>query len=100
MILNMLSTASMVGIGKTYQNLLVDLQPTNKKLVERAKRIVMEATSCEFSTAEKYLEKTNHEPKVAIVILLVGLLYNYTVYHMTYSNIFFNINTNMLITHL
>lgn len=76
MILNMLSTASMVGIGKTYQNLLVDLQPTNKKLVERAKRIVMEATSCEFSTAEKYLEKTNHEPKVAIVMLLAGLSYN------------------------
>src|SRR5699024_5090451 len=76
MILNMLSTASMVGVGKTYQNLLVDLQPTNEKLVERAKRIVMEATSCEFSTAEKYLEKTNHEPNAAIVMLLAGLSYN------------------------
>lgn len=72
MILNMLSTASMVGIGKTYQNLLVDLQPTNKKLKERSKQIVMEATSCDYSTAETYLEVAKHDTKVAIVMLLAG----------------------------
>jgi len=76
MILNMLSTASMVGIGKTYQNLLVDLQPTNEKLKQRAKIIVSEATNCDLSTAETYLETADHETKVAIVMLLNKLSYD------------------------
>lgn len=49
----MLSTASMVRLGKIYGNLMVDVQLTNEKLVERAKRIVMEVTSSEYETAEK-----------------------------------------------
>lgn len=76
MICNMLSTASMKGIGKTYGNLMVDLQVTNHKLEERAKLIVMEATSCEYLTAEKYLQKANNKPKVAIVMLLTGASYD------------------------
>ncbi len=75
LICNMLSTASMVGVGKVYGNLMVDVQLTNEKLVERAKRIVMEATSCTYETAEEYLEKTNSNSKLAIVMILTGLSY-------------------------
>jgi len=75
LICNMLSTASMVGVGKVYGNLMVDVQLTNEKLVERAKRIVMEATSCTYDTAEEYLEKTNSNSKLAIVMILTGLSY-------------------------
>lgn len=71
MVLNMLSTASMVGIGKTYQNLMVDLKPTNSKLVERSKRIIMEATGCDYETAEKTFEECQHQVKVSIVKILL-----------------------------
>jgi len=71
----MLSTASMVGIGKVYGNLMVDVQSTNEKLVERSKRIVMEATSCTYEIAEEYLTKSNQSPKVAIVMILTGFSY-------------------------
>ncbi|MCK1995161.1 N-acetylmuramic acid 6-phosphate etherase [Peribacillus muralis] len=73
LICNMLSTASMVGVGKVYGNLMVDLQLTNEKLVERAKRIVMEATSCTYNTAEEYLAKADSNSKLAIVMILTGL---------------------------
>ncbi|MGX7030121.1 N-acetylmuramic acid 6-phosphate etherase [Vagococcus zengguangii] len=70
LVLNMLSTASMIGIGKVYKNLMVDVQPTNEKLVERAKRIIMEATECSYEVAsQKYLE-ANQEVKLAIVMIL------------------------------
>ncbi|SCC54413.1 N-acetylmuramic acid 6-phosphate etherase [Bacillus wiedmannii] len=72
LICNMLSTASMVGLGKVYGNLMVDVQLTNEKLIERAKRIVMEATSCDYETAELYLAKADNKPKVAIVMILAG----------------------------
>ncbi|MBY0064359.1 MULTISPECIES: N-acetylmuramic acid 6-phosphate etherase [Priestia] len=75
LVCNMLSTASMVGIGKVYGNLMVDVQLTNEKLVERAKRIVMEATSCTYDTAEEYLAKANCNSKLAIVMILTGLSY-------------------------
>ncbi|PGS54444.1 N-acetylmuramic acid 6-phosphate etherase [Bacillus sp. AFS041924] len=75
LICNMLSTASMVGIGKVYGNLMVDVQSTNEKLVERSKRIVMEATSCTYEVAEEFLTKSNQSPKVAIVMILTGFSY-------------------------
>ncbi|PET56938.1 N-acetylmuramic acid 6-phosphate etherase [Bacillus sp. AFS001701] len=75
LVCNMLSTASMVGIGKVYGNLMVDVQSTNEKLVERSKRIVMEATSCTYEIAEEYLTKSNQSPKVAIVMILTGFSY-------------------------
>ncbi|WIY61662.1 N-acetylmuramic acid 6-phosphate etherase [Bacillus arachidis] len=75
LVCNMLSTASMVGIGKVYGNLMVDLQLTNEKLVERAKRIVMDATECSYEVAEKYLVKANNQPKVAIVMILTNVSY-------------------------
>ncbi len=73
LVCNMLSTASMVGIGKVYGNLMVDLQLTNEKLVERAKRIIMEATDCSYETAEEYLEKANRKPKIAIIMILANV---------------------------
>lgn len=73
LILNMISTASMVGIGKVYGNLMVDMKPTNLKLKERAKRIVMESTGCDKKTAEKILEETDYSMKEAIVMILTGV---------------------------
>lgn len=79
LVCNMLSTASMVGIGKVYGNLMVDLQPTNEKLVERAKRIIMEATDCSYEVADDFLNKANQNPKIAIVMILSKLTYNQAV---------------------
>lgn len=75
LICNMLSTASMIGLGKVYGNLMVDVQPTNEKLVERTKRIVMEATSCDLATAEKTLSMAEHKSKPAILMILTGCSY-------------------------
>ncbi|MBP1045485.1 N-acetylmuramic acid 6-phosphate etherase [Enterococcus sp. BWM-S5] len=72
LILNMLSTVSMIGIGKVYGNLMVDVKPTNEKLVERSKRIIMEATSCDYETAENYFSKSDENVKLAIVMLLTS----------------------------
>lgn len=72
-ILNMISTASMVGIGKVYGNLMVDMKPTNLKLIERAKRIVMESTGCDIETAAKMLAITDFSIKEAIVMILTGV---------------------------
>lgn len=72
-ILNMISTASMVGIGKVYGNLMVDMRATNQKLAERAKRIVMLSTGCDEKTAVRTLEETGYNSKVAIVMILTGL---------------------------
>lgn len=72
-ILNMISTASMVGIGKVYENLMVDMKATNIKLIERAKRIVMESTQCDIHTATKTLELTNYSIKETIVMILTGI---------------------------
>lgn len=72
MILNMISTISMVGIGKVYKNLMVDVKPTNEKLVERAKRIIMAATEVDYETAEKYFELADKDVKLAIVMILTN----------------------------
>lgn len=69
MVLNMLSTAAMVRLGKTYHNLMVDLSPSNIKLEDRSVRIVMQATGAERAEAEAAL-KTGGNPKNAIVMLL------------------------------
>ncbi|MFS0784730.1 N-acetylmuramic acid 6-phosphate etherase [Bacillus sp. 1P06AnD] len=75
MVCNMISTVSMIGLGKVYGNLMVDLQLTNEKLVERAKKIVMDATGCSYEVAEEYLVKSNQQPKTAIVMILTDLTY-------------------------
>lgn len=66
----MLSTASMIGIGKVYKNLMVDVKPTNEKLVERSKRIIMEATECDYELASEKFEEANQNVKLAIVMIL------------------------------
>lgn len=73
LVLNMLTTASMIRIGKTYQNLMVDLHASNKKLLARAVRIVMQATECSAAEAEAALEKTQNDVKLAILVQLTGL---------------------------
>lgn len=72
MILNMLSTISMIGIGKVYHNLMVDVKPTNEKLVERSKRIIMQATDCTYEVAEKTFIEAKQDVKLAIVMLLTN----------------------------
>lgn len=72
LICNMISTASMVGIGKVYGNLMVDMKATNLKLVERAKGIVMQSTGCDYEKAQQVLEETEYSTKEAIVMILTG----------------------------
>ncbi|MCM3088395.1 N-acetylmuramic acid 6-phosphate etherase [Bhargavaea ginsengi] len=72
LVLNMISTIAMTGIGKVYGNLMVDVQPTNEKLVKRAKHIIMEAAGVDFETAEEAYEKAGEQVKPAIVMLLLG----------------------------
>ena len=72
LILNMISTIAMIGIGKVYNNLMVDVRPTNEKLVERSKRIIMEATDCDYETAEKTFIQAGEDVKLAIVMILTN----------------------------
>lgn len=71
MILNMISTASMVGVGKVYQNLMVDVRQTNQKLVCRAEHIVMQSTGCTREEAAQALRDAGGEAKPAVVKLLL-----------------------------
>ncbi|WP_155286604.1 N-acetylmuramic acid 6-phosphate etherase [Lacticaseibacillus zhaodongensis] len=73
MVLNMLSTGAMVQIGKVYKNLMVDVRPTNEKLVARAKRIIQEATGCSSALAAATFAEADHDAKLAIVMILTGL---------------------------
>ena len=73
LVLNMLTTAAMIRSGKTYENLMVDVSASNKKLYMRAIRIVMQATHCDSHTAKQALNKTNFVVKVAILHILTGL---------------------------
>nr|WP_106779573.1 N-acetylmuramic acid 6-phosphate etherase [Lysinibacillus timonensis] len=69
MILNMISTTTMVKLGKVYRNLMVDVHATNYKLMERAKSIIMDITNVSYETAEYILTKTNYEIKPAIIMV-------------------------------
>ncbi|MBS3847646.1 MULTISPECIES: N-acetylmuramic acid 6-phosphate etherase [Devosia] len=73
LILNMLTTASMIRMGKTYQNLMVDLSVSNQKLAARATRILVEATGCTPDQAEHYLELSEYNVKLAILMALTGM---------------------------
>ncbi|MBZ9964782.1 N-acetylmuramic acid 6-phosphate etherase [Mesorhizobium sp. BR1-1-2] len=73
LVLNMLSTASMIRIGKSYQNLMVDLNPSNRKLVARATRIVMQTTGCTAAQARQALGRTGNDVKLAILLTITGL---------------------------
>ena len=73
LVLNMLTTASMIRMGKVYGNLMVDVQATNKKLVERSKRIVCLATGVSREKAEAAIVKAGGSVKVAVTLLLIGI---------------------------
>jgi len=73
MVLNMISTAVMIRLGKTYSNLMVDVQPKNAKLRQRARRIVAEATGLEVEQASAMLSACDGEVKTAIVATLAGI---------------------------
>ncbi|MFD1361873.1 N-acetylmuramic acid 6-phosphate etherase [Lentibacillus salinarum] len=76
LVVNMISTSAMIGIGKVYKNLMVDVQLTNKKLVERAKNIISLAGQVDYDTATAYLEKSNRHPKLAIVMSKMACSYD------------------------
>lgn len=69
LVLNMLTTASMIRLGKVYENMMIDLQMTNKKLIERSKRIVMTITGVNYEEAEKYLKEAGGHVKTALVMV-------------------------------
>lgn len=73
LVLNMLSTCAMTKLGKVYENLMVDVQPTNHKLRDRATRIVSQITGLEATTAAALLTAANWQVKTAVVMGLTGL---------------------------
>jgi N-acetylmuramic acid 6-phosphate etherase len=75
MVLNMLTTASMIRIGKTYGNLMVDVQMGSEKLKDRARRIITIVTGLEYEEADRLLRKAHWNVKAAIVMAKSGLTY-------------------------
>ncbi|WP_368927766.1 N-acetylmuramic acid 6-phosphate etherase [Proteus columbae] len=73
LILNMITTAAMIKIGKVFGNLMVDVEATNAKLVERQVRIVMQATECERAIAEQALSQCQRHCKTAILMILANV---------------------------
>ena len=73
MVLNMLSTGVMVRLGHAYENLMIDLGQTNAKLKDRSKRILEEASGKSVSAAEHALRQSNHDLRVALVMLKRGV---------------------------
>ncbi len=73
LVLNMLTTASMIRLGKVYENMMIDLQMTNKKLIERSKKIVMTITGISYEEAAIWLEKAGGHVKTALVMIKAGV---------------------------
>jgi N-acetylmuramic acid 6-phosphate etherase len=73
MILTMITTTTMVRMGKAYENMMVDLQLTNQKLTERAKKIIMLATGCSYEEAAEVLKSAGNHVKTAIVMKKLDL---------------------------
>lgn len=73
LVLNMITTSAMILLGKVYGNLMVDVQPLNKKLVSRCKRIIAYGTGCTEKEAELLYYESNQNPKVAIVMYHTGV---------------------------
>lgn len=71
LVLNMITTASMIRLGKVFHNLMVDLKPVNRKLVERSKRLIRQATGCTKEEAETAFEASGGRPKIAIIMVLL-----------------------------
>lgn len=75
LVLNMLTTTSFIRLGKTYENMMIDLQQTNKKLIERSKKIVMTITGVSYDEAAKYLVDSKGHVKSALVMILANCSY-------------------------
>jgi len=73
MVLNMLSTGAMIKLGKVYGNLMVDVKPSNEKLIRRCVTIVCTAAECDEATATAALEACQYRPKTAIVMVCLGI---------------------------
>ncbi len=73
LVLNMLTTTAMIRMGKVYENMMIDLQMTNKKLVERSKRIVMTIAGISYDEAAEYLDKAGGHVKTALVMILANV---------------------------
>lgn len=73
LVLNMLTTTAMIRMGKVYENMMIDLQMTNKKLVERSKRIVMTITGVGYDEASNYLQQAGGHVKTALVMIKAGV---------------------------
>jgi len=76
LILNMITTTAMIRLGKIYENMMIDLQMTNKKLVERSKRIVMTITGVDYAAAEQYLNEAKGHVKSALVMIKANVGYD------------------------
>lgn len=86
LILNMITTTAMIRIGKVYENMMIDLQMTNQKLVERSKRIVMIITGISYEEAAKYLEMAKGNVKTALVMILAKVSYEEAVRRLQLSD--------------
>ncbi|MFQ3620306.1 MAG: N-acetylmuramic acid 6-phosphate etherase [Spirochaetales bacterium] len=73
MVLNMLTTASMILLGKVYKNLMIDLTPVNRKLVERSYRLIQRVTGCSREIAKEAFWASGKKPKIAIVMVQLGV---------------------------
>jgi N-acetylmuramic acid 6-phosphate etherase len=73
LVLNMLTTAAMIRLGKVYENMMIDLKMTSRKLQERAKRVVMIATGVDYETAAGKLAEAGGHVKTALVMIKAGL---------------------------
>jgi len=73
LVLNIITTAAMVRLGKVYENMMIDLQMTNLKLRERAKRVVMTITGVSYEAAAEFLEKADGHVKTALVMIKAGV---------------------------
>ena len=73
MILNMISTTIMIKLGKVFSGYMVDVKTSNQKLIERAKRIIMKTTNCDYEKASAILIEAGNDVKTAIVMILLNI---------------------------
>jgi len=73
LVLNMLTTTAMIRLGKVYENMMIDLQMTNKKLIERSRKIVMTITGLNYDEATQYLKEAGGHVKTALVMIKAGV---------------------------
>lgn len=86
LILNMITTTAMIRLGKIYENMMIDLQMTNKKLVERAKKVVMTITGIGYEETERYLNEAHGHVKTALVMIKANVQYEEAVQRLKRAN--------------